>query len=895
MARDPITSRPLTESASRATPQDEALPPARPPLNELSLSPLMLSAYYLLVLLAPFPQTQAAAPALRQALLISAILLLLGLFGLQRWRVFPAPLTTAFRHLIVAISLVVGQGCLYLERDATQLLHIVMALLFTKLILAGTRWLPLLLAGNAVLGLGIGLLVLPPQQQWPFSLMLLGFSSIIGILVWQGLCFQPLLPFIESQESDLETEIAHGNATTLVAQQVLTTLAHTTYNLAGGYTDLTDMLNLALRQLQKVIRFETAVVFLATADTLRARAWLGRPSTVPATLSLSLESDEPAVKVFHTQQLQYYDDLRQYAGNAALPGRSWMGIPLTSDGKKFGVLALTCRQPRMFSQTDARWAKAIANYITVALRNAHLNEWAQRGVERLSFLLEAASTLSATLNSQEVLQQLLNLTLRHFKPAAVSIAVVNSDGSLTFQAASGQVADKMIGLHLPPGKGIVGWVAEHGEPAWVPDTYADPRFHVQTDERTGFRTEALYAMPVIHQGRTLAVIEMVNPAQDMELTETREIMTALADLAASAIQNAVLFEQVYTAEARYQQLFELNMDPVVILDEQGQLLDLNQKAQVLLGLSKTTGPKSCLSVLGLTPEFFTQAKETLQRDDLVVWDYTFQDAQGKTHSLKAHLSPLPQYGPKPSYQWLAHDITEQVALENLRERLSHMIIHDLNGPLNSIMNSMELIRTAWQQKDLTMPIEQLLSISLRSAQRMERLISTILDTGRLRQGERPLSITAIDVQKLIQEAAEISQPMLTHRHQTLSVNLPATLPTMYGDLDLLRRVLINLLNNAIKFTPNQGHIEIQLTLNETDFRFSVRDNGPGIPLHEQAQIFDLYARSESVRQIQGAGIGLAFCKLAVEAHGGRIWVESEPGKGSTFTFSIPRTLPAENN
>jgi len=676
--------------------------------------------------------------------------------------------------------------------------------------------------------------------------------------------------------------------------QILPALARAAYG-AAGVPDPTEILTTALRQLQQLVLFDTAVVFLAEGNVLRAKAWLGRPPTLSADLAIAIDGAGPTAQVFQSQQLHYVPDLKATSEKTSVwapDWRSWLGIPLLFGSEKFGVLVLTSARPHQFTETDLRWTCALADYLVAALRNARFAEWAQRGVARLSFLLETASTLSTSLNSEEVLQQLLNLTLKYFRPAAVSIALVNPDGSVTFQAASGQGADKMIGRTLPPGKGIVGWVAAHGQPVWVPSTYADPRFHVQTDQQTGFRTEALYAAPVMQKDRPLAVIEMVNPAQDMELQETREIMAALADLAAPAIENAILFEQVYRAEARYQQLFDHNLDPIVILDEAGQVLDLNQPAQALLA-PLASRPEKILETLGLSHDGFAEAKAKLATQAPLIWIYTLPGADGQDRTFKAHLTPLPHYRPEPSYQWLAHDITDQVALEAMREQLSNMIIHDLRGPLNSIINSIDLVRTAWQQKDLTMPIEQLLHISLRSAQRMERLITTILDTARLRQGERPLSVTTFDLATLVREAAEISQPMLTYRKQTLSLRLPPTPLMLQGDLDLLRRVLTNLLTNAIKFTPTGGKVELEVTENDENFYFSVRDNGPGIPCDEQERIFDLYTRGADVRQIEGSGVGLAFCKLAVEAHGGRIWLDSAPGEGATFTFTIPRALSSD--
>ena len=114
---------------------------------------------------------------------------------------------------------------------------------------------------------------------------------------------------------------------------------------------------------------------------------------------------------------------------------------------------------------------------------------------------------------------------------------------------------------------------------------------------------------------------------------------------------------------------------------------------------------------------------------------------------------------------------------------------------------------------------------------------------------------------------------------------------MQGDLDLLRRVLLNLLDNAAKYTQDGGAITLAVQADEHSFHFAVSDNGSGIAPEDQVHLFEMFYRARIQQQHGGAGIGLAFCKLAVEAHGGKIDMRSEPGKGSTFAFSIPRRLP----
>ncbi|MBN1259509.1 MAG: GAF domain-containing protein [Anaerolineae bacterium] len=748
-----------------------------------------------------------------------------------------------------------------------------------------------------------GLLVFVPAALllWGIAAAIHGFGvewQFYGLLLLGAAAFTFGLNFALSKERRRRFRPASFQASGPdTNQQAIAVLSEAAHVLAS-VVDLKSGLEQVLEQLTSVVACDIAVVFLVDNNTLRIRAQEGLPAYMTVDVTVPLASDALASRVFLSRHPIIIENTADQP--YVMPGqkmeapRSWIGVPLLTHDEAIGVLMVASHKRQAFGANDIRWVKAFGDYTAAAVRNLRLTDRTQRTVRRLSFLYEAARTLTVTLDTDRVLQQLMSLTRKYFQPAAVSVAITEADGSTTFRAASGEVSDQMVGLHLPRGKGIVGWVAEHAEAAWVPNVAQDRRFFQNVDQDTGFTTQAIYAAPVIQDKRAVAVIEMVNPARDMELMETREVMTALAALAAPAIQNAVLFEQVCQAEERYQRLFDLNMDPIVILDADGRLLDFNREAQLLLGFPETCLQESCLNKLNIIPGALQDYEHQLETERIITWETTLQDAQGKLRTLKAHLTQLEHYEPQKAYQWLAHDITERVALERMREQLTNMIVHDLRSPLNSIINSLELISTAWEQKDITMPIDQLLHISLRSAQRMERLIKNILDTARLRIGDRKLALSFIDTQALIDEVEEISRPLLTHRNQTFESSIPANLPGLKGDIDLLRRVLTNLLDNAIKFTPTGGKVSIQVEEKEDLLRFAIHDNGPGIAPEEHDHIFELYARGSGSANTRGTGVGLAFCKLAVEAHGGRIWVESELGRGAHFIFTLPKSPPNDD-
>jgi NtrC-family two-component system sensor histidine kinase KinB len=248
------------------------------------------------------------------------------------------------------------------------------------------------------------------------------------------------------------------------------------------------------------------------------------------------------------------------------------------------------------------------------------------------------------------------------------------------------------------------------------------------------------------------------------------------------------------------------------------------------------------------------------------------------------------YGGREAIQWLGHDVTERVALERVREDLTHMIVHDLRNPLGSIMSSLQLIHTALIERDETLPTAKLLQIAMRSGQKLYLLIDSLLDLGRLEAGETELSRTFVSPDLLVREAVEQIQPLALGKKQTIEARVAPGLPEVSVDRDLILRVLTNLLDNSVKFTEKGGHITIGVERIGGEMLFAVSDTGIGVPPEFRQRAFDRFSRLENTNGVKGTGIGLAFCKLAVEAHGGRIWVESEVGKGSDFKFTLPLEL-----
>jgi signal transduction histidine kinase len=229
------------------------------------------------------------------------------------------------------------------------------------------------------------------------------------------------------------------------------------------------------------------------------------------------------------------------------------------------------------------------------------------------------------------------------------------------------------------------------------------------------------------------------------------------------------------------------------------------------------------------------------------------------------------------------DVTEEHQLNVMREDLTSTMVHDLRNPATVVLGALDLL----EAEQLTETQREIAEVAQQGGQRLLNLINAILDVNRLESGQMPLEREPVRLDIIAAEIDEMEQVLAHNRHLTLENKVRSDLPLVSVDVELLRRVLQNLIGNAIKFTPAGGHIAVEAQVDSASQQLivSVKDDGPGIAPDLQARLFQKFV-SGRVRG-RGSGLGLAFCRLVIEAHGGRIWVESTPGSGTAFRFTLP--------
>ncbi len=508
----------------------------------------------------------------------------------------------------------------------------------------------------------------------------------------------------------------------------------------------------------------------------------------------------------------------------------------------------------------------------------------------LALLLDISRELAASLDLRTVLSRVLLLSTVNVGAERGSLIVLNENGQPVEAALTihGQVFHPTVEeMQSILDHGLAGWVAQHRQPALIANTRDDERWTRRPDdaaERTG--SKSAICVPLFSGGQLTGVLTLVHAQTDFFNHEHLALLQGIADLAGIAVRNAHLYRQMQEAQRRYQELFEDSIDPILITDWQGRILEANRQALAVTAFSPETLLECTMDQLqgGQTPPlagFFNQ----LHQGQTVHYETELLRQSGSALPVEVYIRRV-MIGESPMLQWILRDISERKQLDTLRDDLSAMIYHDLRSPLANIISSLDILQTLLPQ-EAAQSIQPVFDIAVRAADRLQRLISSLLDINRLEAGQPIINKRQVQPRQLINEAVDATHTLAESKHQQLSTAMADNLPLIAVDVDMIRRVLINLIENAIKYTPMQGKIEVGCQREEDTLKFWVQDNGPGIPEDALELIFEKFNRLQGERYPKGLGLGLAFCRLAVRAHGGKIWVESKLGEGSKFIFILP--------
>lgn len=567
--------------------------------------------------------------------------------------------------------------------------------------------------------------------------------------------------------------------------------------------------------------------------------------------------------------------------------KSALSVPILARDLLVGVVTLVHPTPGFFTQEHLHLLQSIADQAGIAVLNARLYTESQRKARVMTALAESAAVITASLNLEDVLHRILEQISQALRVEVVSLALIDhKTRELEFRASTGEVEQSVVGIRLKMGQGIAGWVAQEGRGAIVPYAYEDPRFYPGVDKQLHFKTKAIACAPIRLRDQVIGIMEALNPKEGVFDPDALTVLTGIGSLAGSAIRHAQLFEQLQAAHKRYRELFEDSIDPILITNWDGNILEANRQAADILGIES----KELLSMTVEQLQIVNQHKvgpkfEKLASGETLAYESSLRTLGGREIPVQVYAREAPIEGVS-HLQWILRDITERKNLDNLRNDLVSMIYHDLRSPLANIVSSLDVLESLVPQ-DVEPAQKSLLDIAIRSTERIQRLTNSLLDIRRLEAGQPIGNRQSSSPTHLVYEAVATVKPIVENKNQEISLIIPDSLPEIWVDPDMIQRVLTNLLENAVKFTPPGSKIYVGARSDSKDVFMWVQDTGPGIPSNQHARIFDKFTRLHGKDGPKGLGLGLAYCRLAVEAHGGRIWVENAPDIGACFKFTLP--------
>jgi GAF domain-containing protein/nitrogen-specific signal transduction histidine kinase len=609
----------------------------------------------------------------------------------------------------------------------------------------------------------------------------------------------------------------------------------------------------------------------------------------------------------HDIQITYRDDTTIHPSDRDLLERhhifAMLNLPLVLGRELIGVVKWGDeRANRRFGTSEIQFAKTLANQATIAVHNARLFEERARRISTLSELYQASAALSTSVELEEVLRRVSTVAREISRADAASLYLYDEHTDSFTRAYAIGVTGDWSPSHLRS-TGMTRRVVKEGKPVLVLDTHTHPEVNPHTLEAG---IGSLVAVPLISQGQPVGVM-YVGSFKTRQFDEGDvQIISALANQAAAAISNARLFSEVAEKRDQLQAILDSADDGMLIFEPGSRIVMVNPCLETMWNvphgwlndrrlMELLNQPEVAIAAkLGYTPEALRQLLERLSTASELNWNKHIYQLPGHSPARYVERTCLPVLDAERvpiGWMMLLRDVTEELEVQRIRDDLTNTIVHDLRSPLSSILGSLYFLEEL-AQNDQDSPAGQALAISIRSTNKLMQLVNSLLDIARLSTGQALVELRAQHLESVLDAAVEYLLPLAVESEIDLVRQVEPDLPLVLIDEDKINRVLVNLIDNALKFTPRGGRITVSAErwvdgAEHSLVRCIVRDNGPGIPLEYRTRIFDRFVQiANRPGRRRGTGIGLNFCQLAVEAHGGRIWVEEGPGGGSEFSFTL---------
>ncbi len=503
------------------------------------------------------------------------------------------------------------------------------------------------------------------------------------------------------------------------------------------------------------------------------------------------------------------------------------------------------------------------------------------------YLLQISRAITSQLNLTSVLSLVINVAVEMLAGTSGLIALYEEDGSDELRVRASAALPREIWPAFTPLLNLpLGQTRRNVMARILREIAAD----------TGLNLRQLIALPLTFSDIPVGMIYVFRAALNVGFSaDDEQVLQAFADQAAIAVSNARLYQGVLREKQRLDAIIEQSADGVMILDNRWRITTFNQTMEQLTGWPREESiGRPCAEVLGIRNTQGVNiclADCPLQRRPFMhnpVVEGWITNRDGRELYIQSRYAP--QRGSNGSLIGAianVRDITEQKREEELQNTFVSVISHELKTPVSIIKGYAGTL----QREDANWSAETLrdgLRIIEEEADRLARQIQDLLDVSRIQAGGLRLEPTDWSLPALAKETVQHFAAQTNGRFE-FELRFPDDFPPVRADFERIRMVLTNLISNAIKYSPDGGTIRIGGRAEDKIAIAYVADQGIGIPPEEQDRIFQRFYRVDNRvgREAQGAGLGLYLARAIIEAHSGRIWVESQVGRGSRFFFTLP--------
>lgn len=555
-------------------------------------------------------------------------------------------------------------------------------------------------------------------------------------------------------------------------------------------------------------------------------------------------------------------------------------VPVCFNDALLALLAIDAKKGKTISTDDRAKLEHLAESVAVTLRNARMQDETvaklKASMREMNILQQIDEELNANIELNHVFNMTLDWALRFTNAHAASLALYNEpeDALRTITDYGYNAGSKQLTqIREESQSGISYRVARSGMSEVIPDISFEKDY---VPVMPGVRAQM--AVPVTREDKVVAVVTLESKKLDGFNDEHLEFVKKLSTRAATAIDNARLFTETEHERGKLTQILRNIADIVMVIGTDNRFVLVNQSAIAAFRLyaDQSYVGRNFFEVID-----HNQLRETYRRAAGLQESVIEELELTNSRIYHTHISRHDDIG------WIIvmQDITPFKEMDRLKSELIATVSHDLKQPLSVMRGYLDLLQMSNNFDERSITFVDMIDKSIRN---MRNLIDDLLDLARIESGLE-LAFESIRLKDVLKECIEENLPRALNKNMTLVDEIPDNLPTIRGEAARLRQIFTNLISNAVKYTPPDGEIRINAEKRSATVRVQIKDNGLGISPEDQARIFDRFyrVRRPETDSIDGTGLGLAIVKKLVEAHQGKIGLESELGEGSVFFVTLP--------